>query len=85
MLARGNEGVAARIKVSEGAIGYVEYGFAKRLNLPMAQLENKNGHYVAPNADQIANLASPEPIEHHQVRCRTRNMRIQQPSAIRTH
>ncbi len=50
MLARGNEGVAARIKVSEGAIGYVEYGFAKRLNLPMAQLENKNGHYVAPNA-----------------------------------
>ncbi len=28
MTARGNEGVAGRIKISEGAIGYVEYGFA---------------------------------------------------------
>jgi phosphate transport system substrate-binding protein len=36
MLARGNEGVAARIKISEGSIGYVEYGFATRLGLPMA-------------------------------------------------
>lgn len=50
MLARGNEGVAARIKVSEGAVGYVEYGFAKRLNLPTAHLENKNGQFVAPTA-----------------------------------
>lgn len=50
MLARGNEGVAARIKVSEGAIGYVEYGFAKRLGLPMAQLENKSGQFIAPSA-----------------------------------
>jgi len=49
MLARGNEGVAARIKLSEGAIGYVEYGFAKRLGLPMAQLQNKAGNYVAPD------------------------------------
>jgi phosphate transport system substrate-binding protein len=48
MLARGNEGVAARVKVSEGSIGYVEYGFAKRLGLPMAHLENKAGRYVAP-------------------------------------
>ncbi len=49
MVARGNEGVAARIKVSEGAIGYIEYGFAKRLGLPMAWLENKAGHFVEPN------------------------------------
>jgi len=46
MLASGNEGVAARIKISEGAIGYVEYGFAKRLNLPMAALQNKSGAFV---------------------------------------
>jgi phosphate transport system substrate-binding protein len=49
MVARGNEGVAARIKVSEGAIGYLEYGFAQRLGLPMASLENKAGHFVEPN------------------------------------
>jgi len=48
MLARGNEGVAGRIKVSEGSIGYVEYHFAKRLGLPMAELQNKAGHFVAP-------------------------------------
>jgi phosphate transport system substrate-binding protein len=49
MVARGNEGVASRIKVSEGSIGYMEYGFAKRLGLPMASLENKAGHFVEPD------------------------------------
>jgi phosphate transport system substrate-binding protein len=50
MVARGNEGVASRIKISDGAIGYLEYGFAKRLNLPMAWLENKAGRFVQPDA-----------------------------------
>lgn len=49
MRARGNEGVAGLIKVGEGTIGYVEYGFARRLNLSMASLQNKAGHYVAPS------------------------------------
>jgi phosphate transport system substrate-binding protein len=50
MLASGSEGVAARIKISEGAIGYVEYGFPKRLNIPTAVLQNKAGEFVAANA-----------------------------------
>jgi len=50
MSAIGNEGVAGRINVSEGAIGYVEYGFAKRLDLPMAVLENQAGNFVKPDA-----------------------------------
>jgi phosphate transport system substrate-binding protein len=50
MLARGNDGVAGLVKLSEGAIGYVEYGFAERLRLPMAHLQNKAGRYVAPTA-----------------------------------
>jgi phosphate transport system substrate-binding protein len=49
MRARGNEGVAGRIKVSEGSIGYVEYHFAKRLGLPMARLQNRAGRFVAPS------------------------------------
>lgn len=49
MLARGNEGVAQKIKISDGAIGYVEYGFAKRLGLPMATLENRSGNFIAPS------------------------------------
>jgi phosphate transport system substrate-binding protein len=48
MLARGNEGVAGRIKVSESSIGYVEYHFAKRLGLSMAHVQNRAGRYVAP-------------------------------------
>ena len=47
----GNEGVAQRIKISEGAIGYVEYGFAKRLGLPVAALENKAGKFVMPTEE----------------------------------
>ena len=48
MLARGNEGIASKIKISQGAIGYLEYGFALRLGLQMAMLENKAGQFVAP-------------------------------------
>ncbi len=48
MHAPGNEGVARRIKISEGSIGYIEYGFALRLGLPMAILQNRDGEFVAP-------------------------------------
>jgi phosphate transport system substrate-binding protein len=59
MLVRGNEGVASRIKVSEGAIGYVEFGFARRLRLPVALLQNKDGQFVAPTpGNGIAALAA---------------------------
>ena len=51
MTATGNEGVASRIEISEGSIGYVEYGFAERLGLPMAWLENGAGQFVKPDAD----------------------------------
>jgi phosphate transport system substrate-binding protein len=49
MQGKGNEGVASKIKISEGSIGFVEYGFAKRLGLKMAILENAAGEYVTPN------------------------------------
>ena len=46
--APGNEGVAARIRLSEGSIGYVEYWFAQRLGLRMAALQNKSGNFITP-------------------------------------
>ena len=49
MAARGNEGVAGRIKISKGSIGYVEYGMAKRGGLSMAWLENKAGQFIEPH------------------------------------
>jgi phosphate transport system substrate-binding protein len=49
MTARGNEGVAGRVKLSKGAIGYVEYGIARRAGLAMAWLENKAGQFIEPH------------------------------------
>ena len=49
MAARGNEGVAGRIKLSWGSIGYVEYGMARRAGLSMAWLENKAGQFIEPH------------------------------------
>jgi phosphate transport system substrate-binding protein len=46
--ASGNEGVAARIRLSEGSIGYVEYWFAQRLGLKMAAVQNKVGAFITP-------------------------------------
>ena len=51
MVASGNEGVAQKIKISNYSIGYVEYGFAKRLGLAMAALENQQGNFVAPGSE----------------------------------
>jgi phosphate transport system substrate-binding protein len=59
MLARGNEGVASKIKIAEGSIGYVEYGFALRLGLQMAVLENKDGKFVAPTPQSGAAALTP--------------------------
>jgi len=45
--AKGNDGVTAAVKGQAGAIGYVEYGYAKENNLPTALLENKAGKFIA--------------------------------------
>lgn len=44
---KGNEGVTAGVKTTPGSIGYIEYGYAKSQNMPMAVLENKSGEFVA--------------------------------------
>jgi len=49
MSARWNEGVAGRIKITDGSIGYVEYGYAQRAALAMAALENKAGKFIEPS------------------------------------
>ncbi|HEY7291881.1 MAG TPA: phosphate ABC transporter substrate-binding protein PstS [Vicinamibacterales bacterium] len=43
---KGNEGVTASIMSTPGAIGYIEYGYAKSQKMPMATLENKAGKFV---------------------------------------
>jgi phosphate transport system substrate-binding protein len=68
MAARGNEGVAGRIKISRGAIGYVEYGIARRAGLSMAWLENKAGEFVQPHGGSgLASLLTMEVPENFRV------------------
>ena len=47
--ASGNGGVASVIKSTSGAIGYVDYTDAKASGLSMAEVQNKDGAYVAPS------------------------------------
>lgn len=42
-----NDGITATIKQTPGAIGYIEYGYAKLTKADSALLQNKAGNYVA--------------------------------------
>jgi phosphate transport system substrate-binding protein len=42
-----NDGVTATIKQTKGAIGYIEYAYAKLAKVDAALLQNKAGQYVA--------------------------------------
>jgi phosphate transport system substrate-binding protein len=44
--AQGNDGVAALIQLTPGAIGYLEYGYADLAQLPMAALEDRAGKFI---------------------------------------
>jgi len=58
---KGNAGVTALIKQTPGAVGYVEYGYAKQTGMPMATLENKAGKYIKIDAaSQTAALSGVE-------------------------
>src|SRR6516162_2751775 len=45
---KGNEGVSAMASRTVGAIGYVEYAYAKQNKLTYALLRNKDGEFVSP-------------------------------------
>lgn len=59
-----NDGVTANIKQTPGAIGYIEYGFARMANLDTAHLENKASKFIAPSLETgqaaLANATIPE-------------------------
>lgn len=54
-----NDGVTATVKQTPGAVGYIEYGYAKLTKADTALLENKAGKYMAPTPESgAAALAS---------------------------
>ena len=55
---KGNEGVAATVKQVVNAIGYVEYAYAKQNKMPVAQMRNKDGAFVAPDDKTFAAAAA---------------------------
>lgn len=46
---KGNEGVAANVTRVKGAVGYVEYAYAKKNKMPYMLMQNRDGKYVEPD------------------------------------
>jgi phosphate transport system substrate-binding protein len=55
---KGNEGVANYVARIDGAIGYVEYAYAKQNKLAFAKMKNRDGHAVSPSQDSVKAAAA---------------------------
>lgn len=55
---KGNEGVAANVQRINGAIGYVEYAYAKKNNISHTQVNNRDGQYVQPSDETFKAAAA---------------------------
>ena len=55
---KGNDGVAAFVQRLPGAIGYVEYAYAKQNKMVYVDMKNAAGATVAPNADTFKAAAA---------------------------
>jgi phosphate transport system substrate-binding protein len=52
--AKGNDGVAAAIKQTDGSIGYVEQAYALQNNFNTADVKNKSGKFIAPTLESTS-------------------------------
>src|SRR5574341_189 len=55
---KGNEGVANYVSRIDGAIGYVEYAYAKQNKLAFARMQNKDGQFVSPDEAAFKSAAA---------------------------
>jgi phosphate transport system substrate-binding protein len=62
--AKGNEGVANNVANTKGALGYVEYAYAKQNNLVSTKMMNHDGKTVAPTMDTFSAAAANADWEH---------------------
>ncbi|HET8656629.1 MAG TPA: phosphate ABC transporter substrate-binding protein PstS [Longimicrobiaceae bacterium] len=65
--AKGNEGVTGQVKQTEGGVGYVEQAYAEENHLPMAQMKNAGGRFVAPSvaSTRVAAAGLAQQIQQH--------------------
>jgi len=55
---KGNEGVASYVQRIKGAIGYVEFAYAKKNKMSHVALRNKDGQFVQPEDDAFQAAAA---------------------------
>jgi phosphate transport system substrate-binding protein len=55
--AKGNDGVAAAVKQTSGAIGYVEQAYALQNGFTFADVKNKSGKFIAPTLESTSAAA----------------------------
>jgi phosphate transport system substrate-binding protein len=55
---KGNEGVAANVQRIKGAIGYVEWAYAKKNKMSHTQLKNRDGQFLQPDDDNFKAAAA---------------------------
>jgi phosphate transport system substrate-binding protein len=55
---KGNEGVAANVQRIKGAIGYVEWAYAKKNHMSHTQLKNHDGQFLQPDDDAFKAAAA---------------------------
>lgn len=55
---RGNEGVAATVRQTPGAIGYVELGYAIINRMAVGQVQNRAGNFITPSLESVTLAAA---------------------------
>jgi phosphate transport system substrate-binding protein len=55
---KGNDGVAANVQRIKGAIGYVEWAYAKKNKIAHTQLKNKDGNFLQPDDENFKAAAA---------------------------
>ena len=55
---RGNEGVAATVRQTPGAIGYVELGYALINKMSFGVLRNRSGNWITPSLESVTAAAA---------------------------
>jgi phosphate transport system substrate-binding protein len=55
---KGNDGVASTVQRVKGAVGYVEWAFAKKNKIAHTQLKNKDGSFLQPDDENFKAAAA---------------------------
>jgi len=54
---KSNSGVSANIQQIKNSIGYIEYSYKIKLDLPSAQIENREGEFINPTVSSFQDAA----------------------------